>query len=49
MTAQDKDLAVLLEKDMVPEIFHKTADLISAINLTESYLHQRGWIHPVPE
>lgn len=31
-------------KAMVPEIFHKTEDLIHAINLTESYLHQRGWI-----
>ncbi len=34
-------------KAMVPEIFTRTTDLISAIAITESFLHQRGWIHPV--
>jgi len=34
-------------KAMVPEIFHRTTDLMGAITSTESYLQRRGWIHPV--
>ncbi len=34
-------------KAMVPEMFTRTTDLISAIEITANFLYQRGWIHPV--